>query len=252
MAGYLVSDEDLKRLAAVLSDYERGLLNTKTLPQEFAGQLPIVHVVRVSGSPTSGTYPGYLQEYNETTATWTDLGSILIREINGAALTTNTKYIGRYAGDVATGSVYLVIAGGSSCETLTIDFVTSLSCVDGVITPVYSTVCIPCAYICTTTTTTTTAAPTSSTTTSSTSSTSTSTTTSSTSTTSSTTSTSSSTTSTTSTSCDAAPYGYAFWMWMGDFWSLYGNFCNPMAIPSYPTFNGTTEGETTSTCCTPM
>lgn len=157
MAGYLVSDEDLKRLAAVLSDYERGLLNTKSLPQEFAGQLPIMHVVRVSGSPTSGTYPGYLQEYNETAATWTDLGSILIREVNGAALASNTKYIGRYAGDIATGSIYLVLAsGGGGGAVLSLDFVTSISCVDGVITPVYSTVCIPGAYICTTTTTTTT------------------------------------------------------------------------------------------------
>ena len=45
-----------------------------------------------------------------------------------------------------------------------LDFITAISCVDGVITPQYSTVCIPGGYVCTTTTTTT-AAPTTTTTT---------------------------------------------------------------------------------------
>lgn len=160
MAGYLVSEDDLKRLSAVLMDYERGALTRPKYQEETAGQLPVMHIVKVSGAATGADYPGYLQEYNETTAAWTNLGAIVIREVNAATLTTDQRYIGRYAGDVASGAVYLVLAGGGGGGAiLSLDFVTSISCVDGVITPVYSTICIPGAYICTTTTTTTTAAP---------------------------------------------------------------------------------------------
>ena len=44
----------------------------------------------------------------------------------------------------------------TTCSVLSLDYVSAISCVDGTITPVYTTVCIPCAYFCTTTTTTTT------------------------------------------------------------------------------------------------
>ena len=52
----------------------------------------------------------------------------------------------------------------TTCSVLTLDYVSAISCVDGTITPVYTTICIPCAYYCTTTTTSTTSSTTTTTT----------------------------------------------------------------------------------------
>lgn len=133
MAGYLVSDEDLKRLSAVLMDYERGVLSRVKVPEEFAGQLPVMQIVKVTGSASGTNYPAALQEYNESAGTWIDLETVIVREVNGATLTTGQRYIGRYAGDISSGAIYMVLASGGSGG------VSAVQCVGNVLYVTYGT-----------------------------------------------------------------------------------------------------------------
>lgn len=165
MPGFLLESESAERLARLLIAFENG----KFAPGHDANDpsrapsAPIVQIVRVtSTTPTGdGTYPGQLQFHDASTNAWSNLEEVRVREVNGNALAL-AKYVGRYAGENSGNyAVYQTVATGGA--VLSLDFVTAISCVGGVITPVYSTVCIPGAYLCTTTTTT--AAPTTTTTT---------------------------------------------------------------------------------------
>jgi hypothetical protein len=173
MAGYLLDDQSIARLATLLREYEAGNLANRdrnVMPRN-GPSYPIVHVVRVtSTTPTSGYYPGKLLTYVAATDTWTDDVDIKIKDINGGVPSVQ-RYLGRYAGINSYGNpVYMIIlSGGGGGAILSIDVVTSLQCVDGEMLPNWTTLCIPGANICTTTTTTTTtttAAPTTTSTTS--------------------------------------------------------------------------------------
>ena len=169
MAGYLLDDQSVARLATLLRDYEAGNLNNRNRngqPITSSGY-PTVHVIRVtSTTPSSGLYPGYIMEYVAGTDSWTDGLAIKIKDINGSTPAVQ-RYLGRYAGTGPSGdAVYMIdLSGSGGGSILSYDYVSSISCVDGTITPQYTTICVPGAYYCTTTTTTTTttAAPTSST-----------------------------------------------------------------------------------------
>jgi hypothetical protein len=173
MAGYLLDDQSIARLATLLRDYEAGNLGNRdrnVMPRS-GPSYPIVHVVRVtSTTPTSGYYPGKLLTYVADTDTWTDDVDIKIKDVNGGVPIVQ-RYLGRYAGINSYGNpVYMLDLSGTTgttttCSVLTYDYVSSISCVDGTITPVYTTICVPCAYYCTTTTTTTTSTTSSTTTT---------------------------------------------------------------------------------------
>ena len=75
MAGYLLDDQSIARLATLLRDYEAGNLGNRdrNIMPRSGPSYPIVHVVRVtSTTPTSGYYPGKLMTYVAATDTWTD------------------------------------------------------------------------------------------------------------------------------------------------------------------------------------
>ena len=169
MAGYLLDDQSVARLATLLREYEAGNLtnrNRNGQPITSSGY-PTVHVIRVtSTTPSSGLYPGYIMEYESSTDVWVDGLAIKIKDINGSTPAVQ-RYLARYAGTGPSGdAVYMIDLSGTTgttttgttttCSVLTYDYVSAISCVDGTITPVYTTVCVPCAYFCTTTTTTTT------------------------------------------------------------------------------------------------
>ena len=172
MAGYLLDDQSVARLATLLREYEAGNLTNRSRngqPITSSGY-PTVHVIRVtSTTPSSGLYPGYIMEYESSTDVWVDGLAIKIKDINGSTPAVQ-RYLGRYAGTgPSDDAVYMIDLSGTTgttttCSVLTYDYVSAISCVDGTITPVYTTVCVPCAYFCTTTTTTTTSTTTSSTT----------------------------------------------------------------------------------------
>ena len=170
MAGYLLDDQSIARLATLLREYEAGNLGNRdrnVMPRS-GPSYPIVHVVRVtSTTPTSGYYPGKLMTYVAATDTWTDDVDIKIKDINGGVPSVQ-RYLGRYAGINSYGNpVYMVIlSGGGGGAILSIDVVTSLQCVDGEMLPNWTTLCIPGANICTTTTTSSTPAATTTSTTS--------------------------------------------------------------------------------------
>jgi len=168
MAGYLLDDQSIARLATLLREYEAGNLanRDRNVMPRSGPSYPIVHVVRVtSTTATSGYYPGKLMTYVADTDTWTDDVDIKIKDINGGVPSVQ-KYLGRYAGINSYGNpVYMVILSGGGGEILSYDYVSSISCVDGTITPNYTTICVPGAYYCTTTTTTTTSTTSSTTTT---------------------------------------------------------------------------------------
>ena len=168
MAGYLLDDQSIARLATLLREYEAGNLGNRdrnVMPRS-GPSYPIVHVVRVtSTTATSGYYPGKLMTYVAATDTWTDDVDIKIKDINGGVPSVQ-RYLGRYAGINSYGNpVYMIILSGGGGAILSYDYVSSISCVDGTITPNYTTICVPGAYYCTTTTTST-AAPTTTSTTS--------------------------------------------------------------------------------------
>lgn len=174
-SGYTLGDNDLSRISKMLRSFEAGNLNRRQAGDDGTGGMPILTVVRVTGAAVSGLYPAVIDVYDESAGTWSvddaDGVDVKVRELNAGALTTQ-RYLARYAGvNDSDQVVYLTIAGGGGGTVLTYDYVSGISCVDGTITPVYTTICVPGAYYCTTTTTTTTttAAPTSSTTTTTTS-----------------------------------------------------------------------------------
>jgi hypothetical protein len=168
MAGYLLDDQSIARLATLLREYEAGNLanRDRNVMPRSGSSYPIVHVVRVtSTTATSGYYPGKLMTYVAATDTWTDDVDIKIKDINGGVPSVQ-RYLGRYAGINSYGNpVYMIILSGGGGATLSIDVVTSIQCVDGEMLPNWTTLCIPGANICTTTTTST-AAPTTTSTTS--------------------------------------------------------------------------------------
>ena len=159
MAGYLLDDQSVARLATLLRDYEAGNLTNRSRngqPITSSGY-PTVHVIRVtSTTPTSGLYPGYIMEYESSTDVWVDGLAIKIKDINGSTPAVQ-RYLGRYAGTGPSGdAVYMIdLSGSGGGAILSYDYVSSISCVDGTITPQYTTICVPGAYFCTTTTTTT-------------------------------------------------------------------------------------------------
>lgn len=166
-SGYTLGDNDLSRISKMLRSFEAGNLSRRQAGDDDTGGMPILTVVRVTGAAVSGLYPAVIDVYDESAGTWSvddaDGVDVKVRELNAGTLTTQ-RYLARYAGvNTSDQVVYLTIAGGGA--VLTYDYVSGISCVDGTITPVYTTICVPGAYYCTTTTTTTTttAAPTSST-----------------------------------------------------------------------------------------
>ena len=227
MAGYLLDDQSVARLATLLRDYEAGNLNNRNRngqPITSSGY-PTVHVIRVtSTTPSSGLYPGYIMEYESSTDVWVDGLAIKIKDINGSTPAVQ-RYLGRYAGTGPSGdAVYMIDLSGTTgttttgttttCSVLTYDYVSAISCVDGTITPVYTTVCVPCAYFCTTTSTTTTPSSTTSSTTSS--------------------------SGTTSTTTSSSPCGQCSYIWNGSIWGYTGdncyggcNLCVPPIEPGY-------------------
>ena len=168
MPGYLLDEDSIARLAKMLRDYEQGTLFAPgQTDRDDAGESPVVHYVRcTSATAVSGLYPGMLLSYDASTGTYSDVSTIKLLEINGSTPTASTRYLARFAGYSSSGdTVYAISSSGGGGAILSIDVVTSISCVDGVITPVWTTLCIPGAYVCTTTTTTTTSTTTTSTTT---------------------------------------------------------------------------------------
>lgn len=169
-SGYTLGDADLSRISKLLRAFEGGRLGARQPGDDNTGGMPIMTVVRVTGAAVSGLYPAVIDVYDESAGTWStddaDGVDVRVRELNAGTLTTQ-RYLARYAGvNDSDQVVYLAIAGGGGGgAVLTYDYVSGISCVDGTITPVYTTICVPGAYYCTTTstTTTTTAAPTSST-----------------------------------------------------------------------------------------
>ena len=241
MAGYLLDDQSVARLATLLRDYEAGNLTNRdrnAQPITSSGY-PTVHVIRVtSTTPTSGLYPGYIMEYDSSTDVWVDGLAIKIKDINGSTPAVQ-RYLARYAGTGPSGdAVYMIDLSGTTgttttCSVLTYDYVSAISCVDGTITPVYTTVCVPCAYFCTTTTTTTT--------------TTTSTTTSSTTTT--TTSTAAPTTTSTTTTA-ASPCGQCTYTWSGSAWTYTSSGCTGgCECTGPPGYSGSFVGQTATTNC---
>lgn len=167
MPGYLLDEDSIARLAKMLRDYEQGGLRDlmPEMRSEY-GTVPVINYARcTSSTATSGTYPGQLVSYDSILATYTDTLAIRLIDINGGTLTNNTRYLARYAGRTSGGDPLYVTDSSSGGAILSIDVVTSISCVDGAITPVWTTICIPGGYVCNTTTTTTTAEPTTTTTT---------------------------------------------------------------------------------------
>lgn len=158
-AGYMIDADSMARLARLLVAFESGQLGSAGVgggEQEVGATAPIVHPVRV-GSTTAdgnGTYPGYLLRYYPSTGTYYDSGAIRLKPVTPSAPAVQ-RYLGRLAGFSSGGvPVYLIETDAAESSTLTLDVVTSVSCVSGIITPVWTTVCIPGAYLCTTTTTT--------------------------------------------------------------------------------------------------
>lgn len=240
MAGYLLDDQSVARLATLLRDYEAGNLanRSRNVQQVTSSGYPTVHVIRVtSTTPSSGLYPGYIMEYESSTDVWVDGLAIKIKDINGSTPAVQ-RYLGRYAGTGPSGdAVYMIDLSGTTgttttCSVLTYDYVSAISCVDGTITPVYTTVCVPCAYFCTTTTTTT------------------STTTSSTTTSTTTTTTSTAAPTTTSTTTTASPCGQCTYTWNGSAWTYTTFGCTGgCECTGPPVYSGTYVGQTAATNC---
>lgn len=253
MAGYLLDDQSVARLATLLREYEAGNLanRDRNAQQITSSGYPTMHVVRVtSTTPSSGLYPGYMLTYDASTDTWTDDIAIKIKDVNGGTPIAQ-RYLARYAGTGPSGDAVYVLdlattGTTTTCSVLTYDYVSAISCVDGTITPVYTTVCVPCAYFCTTTTTsstttttTTTAAPTTTTTTTTAAPTTTTTTTS-----------GPTTTTTTTTECDLGGFcGYAVWQWTGVYWVILEYHCTMGCTPEPPPYSGSPY-QVVSTCCT--
>ena len=170
MPGYLLDEDSIARLAKMLRDYEQGTLFAPgQTDRDDAGESPVVHYVRcTSATPTSGLYPGMLLSYDAVTGVYTDVNAIKLLEINGIVPTANVRYFGRFAGYTgANDTVYAISATPPTTTTttttpapttttttsttpapLSIAVVTGITCEDGVITPVYTTICIPGGYIC--------------------------------------------------------------------------------------------------------
>ena len=196
MAGYLLDEDSIARLAKMLRDYEQGtLFAAGQTDRDDAGESPVVHYVRcTSATPTSGLYPGVLLSYDASTGTYTDVENVKLLEINGVVPVATYRYFGRFAGYTSGGNtVYAISAANPTTTTtttttttpapttttttttstttstttttttttttsttttsttpapLSIAVVTGITCEDGVITPVYTTICIPGGYIC--------------------------------------------------------------------------------------------------------
>ena len=111
-----------------------------------------------------GLYDGYVQRFIGGVGGFVDWRPIKILNV-----ITNTvipgRYLGYYSGTLYNSSVPIYLIQYTRTTTtpppaiLTFDFVSGISCFNGIFTPEFLTVCIPYGYLCVTTTTTSTAGP---------------------------------------------------------------------------------------------
>lgn len=123
MAGYLIDDESMARLAKMLIAYEGGQFSLNGgIPggeQESGYSAPIVHPVRVTSLTTdaNGTYPGKLLRYYPGTNTYYDHSDIRIRDVN-SDIPEVQRYLGRLGG-LTSGSepMYLIQVAAAVVES---------------------------------------------------------------------------------------------------------------------------------------
>lgn len=127
MSAYGFSEDSAKRIARVVKTVEGDTSAPTAVGPRFGGATMSVVKVTSLGSPLS---TGQRVDYNASANTLTDVNAVKIKEINGATLTVNTKYVGYFSGYTSGGNpVFLVDAsGGSSGGDATIEVVTDVVC----------------------------------------------------------------------------------------------------------------------------
>lgn len=108
MAEIVITEEVWRRLSDAVRRVEGQVRALAGLPHRLAHQPCGLQVVEVTSStPSSGRYPGKVQEYDPSTNTFSDLGDIWVVDCNGASLTTG-YYLARRYGEYSDRLVFAV------------------------------------------------------------------------------------------------------------------------------------------------
>lgn len=146
--GYTISSESAERLATMLRAFEGGRLSKKFGSEEddYVSQPGDgIEFVQVTGTTTpAGDHLAKIVWWDNTNDEWrSDDTEIIVREPDGKTL-PNGKYIGKYMFTrLISGSTTKDVYVTSSGPILSIQVVTDITCVSGVLTVTKKTLHIP-------------------------------------------------------------------------------------------------------------
>lgn len=146
-SGFSLDYDSVLRIARAVWEVERSL----GIPGDFLSGEPVgpqnTQMVEVNGAVSGGLYPAICKYHDGTK--WVYSESCFAVDANNAALTVGSTYLGRRTRSVTDGgvakSVFSVQASGGSGggADFTINVVTGITCVNGVLNVTTKTLHIP-------------------------------------------------------------------------------------------------------------
>lgn len=111
MSAYGFSEDSAKRIARVVKAVEGDTTAPTRIGPMLGGATMSVVKVTAVASPLS---TGQRVDYNASTNTLVDINEVKIREVNGAALTVGTKYVGYFSGYTTEGEPVFIVSVSSA------------------------------------------------------------------------------------------------------------------------------------------
>lgn len=124
---FAFGEEEVRRIAKAVKAFEQGKGTsnyTASGPIHTASHLSIVKVTTPGTPYSSGKCVDFIAE----TGTYAEKDNVIIKDISGKTLTTNSYHVGYFAGYKEGEPVFFVTLGGDGGGTATIEVVTDVIC----------------------------------------------------------------------------------------------------------------------------
>ena len=126
MSAYGFTEDSARRIARVVKSVEGDTTEPTRIGPMLGGSTMSVVKVTALGSPLN---TGQRVDYHASANTMNDINEVMIRELNGAALTVGSRYMGQFSGYTSAGlPVFVVKTSTASGGSATIEVVTDVIC----------------------------------------------------------------------------------------------------------------------------
>jgi hypothetical protein len=125
-SAYGFTEDSARRIARVVKSVEGDTTEPTRIGPMLGGSTMSVVKVTALGSPLN---TGQRVDYHASANTMNDINEVKIKELNGAALTVGSRYMGQFSGYTSAGlPVFVVKTGAASGGAATIEVVTDVIC----------------------------------------------------------------------------------------------------------------------------